>query len=303
MEWSSTALRVLRAVAETGSFTAAAAAVGYTQSAVSRQVAVLEQATGVPLFERQPSGVRLTAAGATFLRHASTALDEVDQAARLLHEPAPNRPTLRLGAFTSIGAALVPEALALLRQRRPGIDVFTREAYTPALTRSLRAGTIDLAVISARPPYPSPDDQNPPLDLDVLVEGDLMVAVPAAGAIGRDGTATLAELQDAEWIAGPDRAGEPGIGVWPTLPRQPVVRHRPRDWVSKLHLVATGCGVTTVPPSLIGLLPEGVRLVRVVDGARVTRRVLLARLPGAPAADVLELARCLHEAAERLPLA
>lgn len=303
MDWSSTSLRVLRAVDETGSFTAAAAALGYTQSAVSRQIGVLERSCGARLFDRRPGGVRLTAAGATLLRHASTALDEVDRAEQLLNGADQTGDTVRLGVFTTVGATLVPEALDLLRQRAPRVQVITREGSTPAIIRSLRAGTLDLAVISSRPPYPAPDDREPGLVLDVLLEGDLLVAVPARSHLGHDGSVTLAELQRATWISSPHSAREPGMGVWPALPQRPLIGHEARDWLSKLALVAAGWGVTTLPPYLIGLVPDGVRLARVADGAPVTRRVLLARLPGRTRPAVEQVGDCLTDAAGRLPLA
>jgi DNA-binding transcriptional LysR family regulator len=302
MEWSSTSLRLLRAIAESGSFTAAAVALGYTQSAVSRQMAVLERAADARLFERQAGGVRLTAAGLTLLRHASAALDEVDRAAQVLQGADPDGGTARLGIFTSVGAVLVPEALGLMRRRRSDVQVVTREGSTPALVRSLRASTLDLAVISARPPYPAPDDQDPPLELDVLLEGDLLVAVPALGDLGRDGSVSLADLQDATWISNPQTPNEPGLGVWPALPRRPTIGHQARDWLTKLALVAGGWGITTLPSYLVALVPAGVRLVRVRDGAPVSRRVLLARPPGMVTPAVVEFADCLREAATRLPL-
>ena len=302
MEWSSTSLRLLRAIAESGSFTAAAVSLGYTQSAVSRQMAVLERAADARLFERQAGGVRLTAAGLTLLRHASAALDEVDRAAQVLQGADPDGGTARLGIFTSVGAVLVPEALGLMRRRRSDVQVVTREGSTPALVRSLRASTLDLAVISARPPYPAPDDQDPPLELDVLLEGDLLVAVPALGDLGRDGSVSLADLQDATWISNPQTPNEPGLGVWPALPRRPTIGHQARDWLTKLALVAGGWGITTLPSYLVALVPAGVRLVHVRDGAPVSRRVLLARPPGMVTPAVVEFADCLREAATRLPL-
>lgn len=302
MEWSSTSLRLLRAIAESGSFTAAAVALGYTQSAVSRQMAVLERAADARLFERQAGGVQLTGAGLTLLRHASAALDEVDRAAQVLQGADPDGGTARLGIFTSAGAVLVPEALGLMRRRRSDVQVVTREGSTPTLVRSLRASTLDLAVISARPPYPAPDDQDPPLELDVLLEGDLLVAVPALGDLGRDGSVSLAALQDATWISNPQTPNEPGLGVWPALPRRPTIGHQARDWLTKLALVAGGWGITTLPSYLVALVPAGVRLVRVRDGAPVSRRVLLARPPGMVTPAVVEFADCLREAATRLPL-
>lgn len=77
-------LRVLREVAERGTLTAAAGALGYTQSAVSRQIASLERAARAPLLERRRDGVRLTAAGHVVLRRAVTVLDQIDATAREL---------------------------------------------------------------------------------------------------------------------------------------------------------------------------------------------------------------------------
>src|SRR4029078_6067184 len=81
---SLTALRVFRAVAEQGTFTAAAASLGYTQSAVSRQIAAIERAAGTQLLERRPDGVRLTPAGRVVVRRATIVLDEIDTTAREL---------------------------------------------------------------------------------------------------------------------------------------------------------------------------------------------------------------------------
>jgi DNA-binding transcriptional LysR family regulator len=302
MDWTSTSLRVLRAVAEYGSFTAAAEALGYTQSAVSRQVAALEHAARAQLFERTPNGARITAAGRALLAPAASALDEIDRASQALGAPGPRPATVRVGVFTSAGAALLTPALLLMRTRTPHVTVLTREGATPSLVRSLRASTIDVAVLGMQPPYPAVDDQEPALELDTLVEGELAVAVPADSPIGGDGETTLAELEKAQWVASPHTAQEPGFGVWPALPSRPRVHHQARDWLTKLHLVASGLGVTTVPPYMVGLLPDGVRLVRVIDGPPVTRRAALARFPGRSRAGVSEFASCLRDAVDELPL-
>jgi len=154
------ALRVFREVAERGTLTAAATALGYTQSAVSRRIAALERAAGTQLLERRHSGVRLTPAGRIVLRRAATAVDEVDAAAREL-AGLPGEPgTVRLGWFTSAGAALLPRALAALHHTHPAITVTTREGSTPALVRALRAGTLDLALLASAPPFRPPDTEH-----------------------------------------------------------------------------------------------------------------------------------------------
>ncbi|MDQ2814465.1 MAG: LysR family transcriptional regulator [Actinomycetota bacterium] len=303
MEWTSTSLRVLRAVAEYGSFTAAAAALGYTQSAVSRQIAALERVAGVALFERRAAGVRITAAGRTMLHHASVALDEVDRAGQLIRGTAETgRVVLRLGVFTSAGPALLPDTLELMHRRAPHVDIVTREGSTPSLAAGLRASTLDVAVIGSQPPYPPPDDEDPPFELTVLLEGELVVAVPADSAIGPEGRASLAELAVATWVASPHTSREPAFGAWPALQQRPAVAHQARDWLTKLTLVARGHGVTTVPPYLASVLPRGVRLVRVTDSEPIRRRASIARLPGPPSDAVAQLCSCLRDTALDLPL-
>ncbi len=300
MDIALTGLRVLREVVDRGSFTAAAAALGYTQSAVSRQVAALERTTGARLFDRRPDGVRLTAAGLVLLGHAAVALDEVDAAERELQGLASDGGVVRLGMFISAGAVVVPRALAALRRSRPDIDVTTREGTTPALVRALRAQTLDLAVLSSRPPHGPPDDESPTLELETLGEAALLLAVPATSPLAGRDTVHLAELSEQRWIASPGSSSDPLFGVWPGLPGRPRISHTARDWLTKLHLVAAGCGITTLPTSLAAVVPAGVRLLTVHGGPSERRRMVLAHLPGSPAQTVVELARALHQEAFRL---
>ena len=101
-------LRVLREVAQAGSFSAAASSLGYTQSAVSRQVAALEAVAGRRLFERSRTGVVLTPAGARLLPRAVRVLEELDAARREAAGAESAAGPVRLGAFASAVAGLVP---------------------------------------------------------------------------------------------------------------------------------------------------------------------------------------------------
>src|SRR5438045_782004 len=106
-------MRVLREVAERGSFSAAAEALQYTQSAVSQQVAALEKEAGARLVERGPRGIRLTDAGAVVVRHAEAVLDRLARAEAELEAIAGLRGgRVRLASFASAGATLVPAAVA-----------------------------------------------------------------------------------------------------------------------------------------------------------------------------------------------
>lgn len=178
-------LRVVQEVARQGSFTGAADVLGYTQSAVSRQVAAMEDAAGAPLFERLPRGVRATGAGRVLLRHARAVLDRVD-AADLELGGLKDRLEgwLAIGAFPSALGVLVPRALARLREAHPGVVVSLREGTTPAHLRRLRGGRLELAVIGTGPALPYDLDG---LRSDVLLEGGLLVAVPRPGTRPRAG--------------------------------------------------------------------------------------------------------------------
>ncbi|WP_330273966.1 LysR family transcriptional regulator [Lentzea sp. NBC_00516] len=288
------ALRVFREVAERGSLTAAAAALGYTQSAVSRQIAALERSAGVPLLERRHDGVRLTAAGRLVLRRAAVVVDQVDAGARELAGLPEDMSTVRLGWFATAGAWLLPQALTALGRTHPSITVVTREGSTPALVRALRAGTVDIALISSAPPFRAPDDEIPALEVDTLVERSLRVAVPSMHPLARNDFIDVEDLRGQRWIAGP---GDPWVmGVWPGLDERPVVAHTARDWLAKLQLVAAGLGITTIPTSLSEVVPAGVRILPVRGGPAEQRRVLLARLPGPLPEPVARLAAALRAA-------
>jgi DNA-binding transcriptional LysR family regulator len=298
MDLSIVGLRVFREIAERGSFTSAAGALGYTQSAVSRQIAALEQATRAELFERRPTGVRLTPAGRVLLRHAGVVLDELDAAGRELGGLPAEDGNVRLGAFPSAGAALLPRALAALRRSHPGIDVTTREASTPSLVRALRAGSLDLAVLALSPPFRAPDAETPRLVLQTLAEQEMLVAVPVGHALARpdSDTVRLQELRGQRWIASRSTGDETLLGVWPGLDERPRVAHSARDWLTKLQLVAAGCGLTTVPAVIAPAVPPGVQLLRVADGPAEVRRLVLARLPGPLAPPTRHLQHALRDA-------
>lgn len=288
MDLSITGLRVFREVAQLGTLTAAADALGYTQSAVSRQIAALEHAVGATLLERRRDGVRLTAAGHVLLRRAVNVLTELDATARELAGLPDEGGTVRLGWFASAGAALVPRALAALRRTHPAITVKSREGSTPALVRALRAGTLDLALLATTPPFRPFDTASPPLRLLTLTERSLLVAMPAGHPLAAASSVSVEDLRGQQWIASP-AAGE--MGVWPGLDERPAIAHTARDWLAKLNLVAAGAGLTTVPAVLAAAVPAGVS-VKPVDGE--PRRLVLARLPqplAGPAAHLVEALR------------
>ncbi len=294
---SLTALRVFRAVAEQGTFTAAAASLGYTQSAVSRQIAAIERAAGTELLERRRDGVRLTPAGHIVMRRATVVLDQIDTTARELSGLPTEAATVRLGWLPSAGAALLPRVLLALRRSDPDVNVVSREGGTPALVRALRAGSLDLALLASAPPFRPPDTESPPLVLRTLTERPLYLAVPATHPLARADFVDVADLRGRRWIAGSSSGEDRLMGVWPGLDERPEIAHIARDWLAKLQLVAAGCGLTTVSASLAPAVPPGVRVLPVRGGPQEQRRLLLARLPGAPGEAVTRVAAALRAAA------
>jgi DNA-binding transcriptional LysR family regulator len=291
------ALRVFREVAERGTLTAAATALGYTQSAVSRQIAALERVANTQVLERRHDGVRLTTAGHVVLRRAVTVLDQIDATARELAGRPAEAGTVRLGWFASAGAVLLPRAIAALRRTHPAITVTTREGSTPTLVRALRAGSLDLALLASVPPFRPPDTESPPLTVRTLTERSLLLAVPATHPLARGDWVDVTDLRGQRWIAGPSTGAEQMMGVWPGLDERPEIAHTTRDWLAKLHLVAAGCGLTTVPASLEAAAPAGVKILTVRGGPSEQRRIVLARLPHPLPEPAARLADALRAAA------
>jgi DNA-binding transcriptional LysR family regulator len=291
------ALRVFREVVERGTLTAAAAALGYTQSAVSRQIAALERTAQAPLLERRRDGVRLTTAGDVVLRHAAAVLAQMDAAERELAGLPAEAGTVRLGWFSSAGAVLLPGAIAALRRSHPAITVTSREGSTPSLVRALRAGTLDLALLASTPPFRPPDAASPPLKLETLTQRSLCLAVPASHPFARNDSVEVADLRGQRWIASPSAGEEKLMGAWPGLDERPEIAHTARDWLAKLHLVAAGCGLTTMPASLASVVPPGVRVLTVRGGPQEQRRIVLARLPHPLPEPAARLADALRAAA------
>ena len=141
-------LKVLREVAYRGSISAAAEALSYTQSAVSQQVATLEAETGMPLLERHPRGVSLTAAGQTLVAHAEGILAGLDAAENALAAIQGLRGgRLRMASFATAGAALMPQAIAAFRAAYPDVELTLAEGEPEQIVPRLRAGELDLALL------------------------------------------------------------------------------------------------------------------------------------------------------------
>src|SRR5437763_10677423 len=141
-------MRVLKEVAAQGSFSAAAEALSFTQSAVSQQVAALERESGAKLVERRARGIRLTPAGEALVSHADAILARLDDAEQELAAIAGlKRGRVRIASSQSAGATLIPKALAEFHRRHPGVELSASTAELTEARDLLRAGEIDVAII------------------------------------------------------------------------------------------------------------------------------------------------------------
>lgn len=279
-EFTLVGLRVVLECARHGSFSDAAARLGYTQSAVSRQVALMEQAAGRPLFSRLARGVAPTEAGRLVVRHAAAVLGEVDatRQALLALDTRPDR--VRVGAFSTAMAALVPRAIA---RRDPRAS--PREGLSAGLLGAVARGRLDVAVVTA-------GEAPAGVTLTPLVTDPLFVATPLGHPLADRASVTPAVLRDERWVSGSEDRDSTLLGAWPSTGEIAWVA---RDWVAKLGLVAAGLGVTVVPGLLVPALPPTVAVVRVDDPAAV-RPVAIARR-GSTGSDFVE---ALHDAAAEL---
>ncbi|MBV9817799.1 MAG: LysR family transcriptional regulator [Solirubrobacterales bacterium] len=291
-------LRVLRAVAQRGSITAAAAELGYTQSSISKRLAALEATAGHRLAIRERTGVRLTRAGEVLLRHATQALGAMEQAEQELHGASSERMRpVRLGAFASAAAGILPTVLARLSRDRPDITITVREGTSATLWRGLRAGSLDLAVLADVATDPQPDDSQTALETEVLAEGPLRVAVSAGHRLAQRPYVSIEDLTGERWVIARSEGRERLLGVWPAFPGRPDAPYVVRDWLTKLQLVAGGAAITTVPDVLIPALPSAVRALTVTGGPVEHRRLLLGYIPHESTPKIQAVAEALRNAA------
>jgi DNA-binding transcriptional LysR family regulator len=260
----------------------------------------MEAAAGSALFERAPRGVRLTEAGRVLLGHAGTVLDVVDAADRELaglRSLASGR--VRLGAFATSVAALVPRAVAAFRSGHPGVVVALREGTSASQLRRVVAGSTDVAVVAALPGMALEEGR---VALEPLMEDPLLLAVARSHRLARRRSVAVDDLAGEAWVAGSTDPRETLLGAWRWSSWEPDVRYVAREWTAKLGLVAAGLGVTLVPSLAATAVRRDVALLRLRGGDQpATRSVVLATRAGVdPAPAASALAEALHETAAEL---
>jgi DNA-binding transcriptional LysR family regulator len=289
-------LEVFRTVARHGSITVAARRLRFTQSAVSRQIAALEGQLGVRVFDRLPRGVALTEEGRTLLPHAEAVLDRLSAARRDLDELLGlGGGRLRVAAFPTAVAALVPRALASFRAAYPEVVLSLVEGMTPRLLERLAAGDADVAVVSSSATVPLDPAR---FDFEHLLDERLLVAVARGHRLARRRTVRLADLADDAFIVGSATAEDTLLRA--SLPSgfQPRIDLVAAEWTGKLGCVAAGLGVALVPALAVRGTPADITLLRLHPDDESVRRVFAATVAGrARSPAVLRFLTHLGEAA------
>jgi len=199
-------MRVLREVAVHGSFSAAAAALNFTQSAISQHVAALERESGTRLVERGSRGVRLTEAGRALVTHAEAIISHIEGAEEELAAIAGLRGgRLRLACFQSAGATLVPRAVASFHERHPAVELGMVEAEPEHASALLRRGEIDLALVYDFEAIPGMLD--PELELTHLIDDAYDAILPKGHKLAERRQLRLADLGAEPWVASSDAGG------------------------------------------------------------------------------------------------
>ncbi|MBD0692986.1 LysR family transcriptional regulator [Streptomyces sp. CBMA123] len=241
-------LDVFRTVAHLGSFTAAGERLGFTQSAISRQIATLEGELGVPLFDRLARGVRLTDHGRALLPHAEALLERLDTTRRdLVALTELDAGRLRVGAFDSANAELVPSALAAFRAAHPQVEITLTEGLTAHLLDRLAEGAIDLAVVASYAENPQDAYDTDQFDLHPLLDDPVLVALPRGHRLAGRRRLRLAELADESWIAARRHPESTLLAACLRSGFQPRIEYAVGAWTAKLGLVAAGLGPTLIP--------------------------------------------------------
>jgi molybdate transport repressor ModE-like protein len=265
-------LRVLREVARCGSFSGAAEALGYTQPAVSRQVALLERETGTTLLERRPGGVRLTDAGALLVRHADVILARLRDAEDDLDDLLGLRAgKLRMSTITSAAPTIVPLAIIEFRRRLPEVELSVSMVEPPGVLPMMRAGEVDLALCNDESALEVPD-----LDGLVLFEEPMRIALPRGHRLADRGSVRLSDLAEERWMLGTTHAcpdADRFIRACHAEGFDPQIAFYNDDYTAILGFVAAGVGAAPVPEMVARNASQEVRLCT-LHGLELTRPIV-----------------------------
>ena len=297
-------LKVLHEVARYGSFSAAADALSYTQSAVSQQIAALEREAGTLLVERARRGVRLTDAGRALVTHTESILASLAAAEADLEAIAGLRGgRLRLASFPTAGATIVPLAVAEFSAGHPGVELSLVEAEPDESVPRLKAGELEIALVFEYSSLPrsSYEPGYEGIDRIHLLDDPMYLALPAGHRLANRTRVRLQDLSDELWIN-----GDPG-GMCGAMHRhacqaagfEPRVSFESEDYGVVQGLVAAGVAVSLLPMLALSNVRDDI-VVRPLGSETPVRRVSAAVSAGYRSLATQAMLEVLQRTARRI---
>jgi DNA-binding transcriptional LysR family regulator len=275
-----TRLNVLKEVAYHGSFSAAAEALSYTQSAVSQQIATLEAETGMALLERHPRGVTLTAAGQALVGHAEGILARLETAEAALSAIAGLRGgRLRMASFSTAGATLMPLAIATFRASYPDVELTLEEGEPEEIVPRLRAGELDLALL-----FEFGEEIRLQRDMTRvdLLEDPMFLALPKEHRLAARKKIRLEDLARDAWVqtSSASPCARHVVRSCHAAGFEPNVAFESDDYQTVQGLVAAGVGVALIPELALSVVREDI-VIRALSPNPPVRQVIAAAPAGA----------------------
>src|SRR3954454_21555120 len=295
-------LTTFREVAVRGSFSDAAVALDFTQPAVSQHIGRLESALGVRVLERSARGVTLTAAGEVLVRHASALLDSARQAEEAVRAAAGvGRAQVRVSAFPSAAAGLLPGATRELRARRPDAELTLQVLENEPGLEALLAGRSDVAAIVQS--AVAPITPRAGVEFVPVADDELRIAVAADHPLATRASVTLEELRDEPWlvteVGGTCADSNVVLNAFRDAGYEPNVRFASDDYQALQGMAASGIGVALIP-TLATVSSRSDVVVLPLRGRAPARQVLAAVRTGEQNPLVEHMIESLRSAARSL---
>ena len=298
---STSRLQAFREVVAHGSFSAAADALSYSQSAVSQAIATLEGEAGVPLIERTRSGARPTAAGAALANHATGILAQIEAAESEVAAIASGHGGhLRVASFPTAGATLMPGAVTAFRASHPGVELTLAEDEPEEIAPRLRAGEFDLALLFEFPG--SGERLGAGIRRFELLDDPLHLALPHDHRLAGRSRLRLEDLAEDSWVqtSATSPCAKHVVRSCHQAGFDPRVSFESDDYQTVQGLVAAGVGVALIPQLALSTVRPDI-LVRPLDPQTPVRKVFAATPRSAAATPaVATMLDVLREAGRRV---
>lgn len=302
-------LRLIAAIDRHGTLSGAARELGLSQPAITQQMQRLERDLGTPLVTKQSRGVTLTSAGRVLLRHAGQVLPALQRAESEIAAIAGLRGgEIRISAFASGAAALLPKALARMADEYPGISFRLGEAESEESLELLRKGDCEIAMVyeyhSEGMTMRRPDLSHEPDEIwQTVMEEHIWLAMPRSHPLAADAEVDVGDLSGARWISGCPSCQGNLLDVCSVAGFRPDITYETDDYIALQGLAAAGLGVALLPDLMLMATRHDTDLVLKPLAQKRFRRVsvvttrALSAVPG-----VRETMQAIVDVGRSLPL-